>query len=66
MQQREKIPKNKCWIMAVDNDGFDHMPSLELISRVKKHNKTVSVVDRFKMYRTKEAVQKLCDKANSL
>lgn len=59
-----KTPKHKCWIMAIDNDCLDYMPSLELISKVKKHNKIAG--DNIKMYRTKEHVQKLCDKANSL
>lgn len=61
-----KTPKNKCWIVAVDNDSFNYSPSLELISKVKSYNKTVGVVDRFKMYRRKETVQKICDNANSM
>lgn len=61
-----KTPKNKCWIVAIGNDDFKCHPSLELISKVKAHNKTVGAVDRFKMYRRKETVQKLCDNANSM
>ena len=60
-----KTPKNKCWIVAIGNDDFKYHPSLELISKVKKHN-SQNKRDKFKMYRNKETVQKICDRGNSL
>lgn len=62
----KKTPNNKCWIVAIGNDDFKCHPALELIRKVKSYNKTVSPVDRFKMYRRKETVQGICDKLNSI
>lgn len=61
-----KAPKNKCWIVAVDFDSFNYSPSLELISIVKKHNKTSPKGEHFDVFSSKENAQKVCDKLNSL
>jgi len=60
----EKTPKNKCWIIGIDNDSFNYEPALELISEVKKHNKTAK--HKHTMYRRKKTVQIICDKLNSM
>ncbi len=53
-----KTPKNKQWIVALDNDSFNYTPSLELISRCKK----AKIIG----FRKKETAQRHCDGLNSL
>ena len=55
---KDKTPKNKQWIMAIGNDCFDYMPSLELISACKKA--------KIRGWRKKSTAQMHCDNANSL
>lgn len=62
---KNKTPKNKCWIVGFCNDSFNYEPSLELISRVKKHN-LKNREEKFKMYRKESTVQAICDKLNSI
>lgn len=55
---KNKTPKNKQWIVAVDTDSFNYSPALELISACKKAG--------YKGYRKELTAQKKCDHLNSM
>lgn len=67
---KEKLRKGNCWIIGLGNDDFKFHPTQESIKKVEKHNKDVTKDRRgflrYKMYKSKAACQRACDKGNSI